>query len=108
MEGETFGQYILKTNRTPRSPCSIRTTTTARTSHVGLKSALRGDTAKIVAEASYELSDPTIDSQIVTLKDSGADVLMDLSTPKFTAQAIRKVKELEWTPMQFLVSPQTR
>ena len=48
--------------------------------------------AKIVAEVSYELSDPTIASQIVKLKGSGADVLMDFTTPKFVAQAIRKVR----------------
>jgi ABC-type branched-subunit amino acid transport system substrate-binding protein len=53
--------------------------------------------AKVVA-LSYELSDPTIDSQIVNLKSSGAQVLLLAGTPKFTAQAIRKANELSWKP----------
>jgi substrate-binding family protein len=70
----------------------------------GLKSALDGGSAKIVAEVSYELSDPTIASQIVKLKESRADVLMDFTTPKFAAQAIRRIGDLEWKPLQFVVS----
>jgi branched-chain amino acid transport system substrate-binding protein len=56
----------------------------------------------IVSEQSYELSDPTVDSQIVNLKNSGADVFVNISTPKFAAQAIRKVNEIGWKPFQFL------
>ena len=56
----------------------------------------------IVAEASYELTDPTIDSQIVKLKAAGADLLYDASTPKFAAQAIKKVADLGWKPVHIL------
>ena len=56
----------------------------------------------IVAETSYELSDPTIDSQIVQLKSAGADVFYDASTPKFAAQAIKKVADLGWKPLHIL------
>jgi hypothetical protein len=56
----------------------------------------------IVAEASYELTDPTIDSQIVRLKAAGADLLYDASTPKFAAQAIKKVADLGWKPVHIL------
>ena len=56
----------------------------------------------IVAEASYELSDPTVDSQMVTLKASGADLFYNITTPKFGAQAIRKAAELGWKPVQIL------
>jgi ABC-type branched-subunit amino acid transport system substrate-binding protein len=56
----------------------------------------------IVAEASYELSDPTIDSQMVTLKASGADLFYNITTPKFGAQAIKKAAELGWKPVQIL------
>jgi branched-chain amino acid transport system substrate-binding protein len=71
----------------------------------GLKMGL-GDahTNAIVAEASYELTDPTIDSQIITLAGSRADVFMSLTTPKFAAQAIRKAYELNWKPVQFITS----
>ena len=55
-------------------------------------------------QASYEISKPTIDSQIVTLKATGADVLFNMSSPKFAAQAIRKLADLNWKPMHFLTS----
>ena len=52
--------------------------------------------------ATYEVSDPTIDSQIVKLKASGADVFVIAATPKFAAQSIRKAFEIGWRPMTFL------
>jgi len=68
----------------------------------GLKDGL-GDKAKmIVAEVSYEVSDPTVDSQIVQLQASGADVFVNITTPKFAAQAIRKVYDIGWKPVQYL------
>jgi branched-chain amino acid transport system substrate-binding protein len=56
----------------------------------------------IVAEESFETSEPSIDDHIVKLKSSGADVFMDIATPKFAAQAIKKVSELQWKPLHFL------
>jgi branched-chain amino acid transport system substrate-binding protein len=56
----------------------------------------------IVAQASYEVTDPTVDSQIVTLKGSGADVFFNITTPKFAAQAIRKVADLGWKVTHYL------
>ncbi len=63
-----------------------------------------GDKAKtmIVAKVSYETSDPTIDSQMVTLKASGADVFFNVTTPKFAAQAIKKAAEIGWKPLHYL------
>ena len=63
-----------------------------------------GDKAKsmIVAQATYEVTDPTVDSQIVTLKGSGADMFFNITTPKFAAQAIRKVADLGWKPVHYL------
>jgi ABC-type branched-subunit amino acid transport system substrate-binding protein len=63
-----------------------------------------GDKAKtmIVAQATYEVTDPTIDSQIVTLKGSGADTFFNITTPKFAAQAIRKVADIGWKPVHYL------
>ena len=69
----------------------------------GLKDALGAKAASmIVAEKSYELSDPTVDSQMVTLKSSGADLFYNITTPKFGAQAIKKAAELDWKPVQIL------
>jgi ABC-type branched-subunit amino acid transport system substrate-binding protein len=56
----------------------------------------------VVAEVSYEVTDPTVDSQVVTLKGSGADVLMNFSTPKAAAQVIRKVYDIGWKPTHFI------
>ena len=56
----------------------------------------------IVAEASYEVSDPTIDSQILKIKDAGADLFYQRTTPKQAAQAIKKIHELGWKPVHIL------
>ena len=70
----------------------------------GFKEGLGEKAGLIVKELSYEVTDPTIDSQIVNLKATGADVLMTITTPKFGAQAIRKVADLGWKPTHFIVS----
>ena len=64
-----------------------------------------GDRAKsmIVAEASYDLTDATVESQIIQLKSSGADTLLNAATAKFGAQAIRKVADLDWHPLHVIV-----
>jgi branched-chain amino acid transport system substrate-binding protein len=74
----------------------------------GLRDAL-GDKADkmIVATASYEPTDPTVDSQVVTLQGAGADVFFNGGTPKFGAQAIRKAYDINWHPMQFVASVST-
>lgn len=104
MEGKTFGQYILKNKPGAKVGVLYQNDDYGKDFLIGLKSVL-GDKTKIVAEVAYEITEPTIDSQIVRLKDSGADVLLYFSTPKFTAQGLRKVKETNWTPLQFLASP---
>ena len=69
----------------------------------GLKDGLGDKASKlIVAEASYEVSDPTVDSQIVSLKGSGADVFINITTPKFSALAVRKVYDIGWKPVHYL------
>lgn len=105
MEGKTFGDYIVKTKPDAKIAVLYQNDDYGKDFLTGLKSALGDGKAKIVSELAYEITQPTIDSEIVRLKDSGADVLMYFSTPKFTAQGLRKVKELNWTPLQFLVSP---
>ncbi len=56
----------------------------------------------IVTEASYEVTDPTVDSQIVQLQASGADTFFNITTPKFAAQAIRKACDIGWKPVHYL------
>jgi ABC-type branched-subunit amino acid transport system substrate-binding protein len=70
---------------------------------IGFKGLLGDKAAKmIVAEQSYEITDPTVDSQVVSLKSSGADVLLTFATPKFAAQVIRKVADIGWKPTHYL------
>ena len=69
----------------------------------GLKDGLGAKAASmIVAEESYETTEPTIDSHIVKLKSTGADVFFNITTPKFAAQAIKKNAEIGWKPLHFL------
>ena len=68
----------------------------------GLKDGLGAKASMIVKEASYEVTDPSIDSQILSLKDSGADVFVNIATPKFAALAIRKVYDSGWKPVHYL------
>ena len=73
----------------------------------GFKEGLGAKANMIVAEATYELSDPTVDSQIIQLKASGADVLVEFVLNKAAAQAIRKVYDLGWKPTQYVASTST-
>jgi branched-chain amino acid transport system substrate-binding protein len=69
----------------------------------GFKAGLGEQAGKlIVAELSYEVTDPTVDSQIISLKNSGADVFFNITTPKFAAQAIRKAADIGWQPLHLL------
>lgn len=63
--------------------------------------------AMIVSEKSYEVTDPSIDSQIIALQTSGADTLFAFATPKFAAQTIRKVHDMSWRPLHFVAYPVT-
>ncbi len=68
----------------------------------GIKDGLGKEVSRIVKEVSYEVTDPTVDSQIIELKDSGANVFFNVAIPKFAAQAMRKVADLKWKPAQYL------
>ena len=70
---------------------------------IGLKDGLGADHAgMVIKEVSYETSEPTVDSQIVTLQSSGADVFLIVATPKFAAQAIRKAYDIGWMPVRYM------
>jgi ABC-type branched-subunit amino acid transport system substrate-binding protein len=66
-----------------------------------------GGHAKVIAEATYDLTDPTVDSQLINLANSGADVFYNITTGKATSQSIRKVAELGWKPLQLLSAGST-
>ena len=73
----------------------------------GLKDGFAGKASAIIAEESYEISEPTIDNHIVKLKASGADVLISITTPKFAAQTIKKMAEIDWKALQIVANVST-
>ncbi|WP_375778118.1 ABC transporter substrate-binding protein [Bradyrhizobium sp. ma5] len=103
-EGRIFAKYILEHRPQARIGVLYQNDDFGKDVLKGLKDGLGEKTALIVAEATYEISDPTADSQIVKLKTANADVFVDLTSPRFAALAIRKVAELGWKPMHFISS----
>ena len=105
-EGAIYGRYLRETKPDARIAVLYQNDDAGEDYFAGLKAGLgREATQKmIVAVQTYETSDPTPDSQILNLRSSGANVLFDNSTPKFAAQAIRKVYDIGWRPTHFLTS----
>ncbi|MGP8120497.1 MAG: ABC transporter substrate-binding protein [Xanthobacteraceae bacterium] len=102
-EAHIYAKYILANHPNAKIGILYQNDDLGRDYVTGLKAGLGAKAASmIVGEASYETSDPTIDSQIVKLKSQGADLLYDASTPKFAAQAIKKVADLDWHPVHIL------
>ena len=101
-EGHIYAKYILANHPNARIAILYQNDDLGKDYVKGLKDALGAKANMVIAEASYELSDPTVDSQMVTLKSSGADLFYNITTPKFGAQAIRKAAELGWKPIQIL------
>jgi branched-chain amino acid transport system substrate-binding protein len=105
-EGHIYARYIL--DNLPQGKIGIlyQNDDSGRDYLKGLKDGLGAEAAKrmIVAELPYDPSDPTVDSQIVSLKTLGADIFFDEASPKFAAQAIRKAAEIGWKPTLFLAS----
>ena len=102
-EAHIYGKYILATKPDAKISVLYQNDGFGKDYLIGLKEALGADRAgMIVKEVSYETSEPTIDSQIVTLQGSGADVIVIATTPKFGAQAIRKTFDLGWTPVRIV------
>jgi len=103
VEGRIYGQYILKEHPNAKIGVLYQNDDLGKDYLNGIKAGLGDKAAKmIVAEASYEVSDPTVDSQIIKIKDAGADLFFSASTPKQAAQAIKKIYEMGWHPIQIV------
>ncbi|WP_171947745.1 ABC transporter substrate-binding protein [Bradyrhizobium erythrophlei] len=103
VEGRIYGQYILKEHSDAKIGVLYQNDDFGKDYLNGIKAGLGDKAAKmVVAEASYEVSDPTIDSQILKIKDAGADLFFSATTPKQAAQAIKKIAELGWHPVQIV------
>jgi branched-chain amino acid transport system substrate-binding protein len=104
-EGEIYAKYILSEKPDARIGILSQNDDLGRDYLLGFRRGL-GDKAAtmIVSSQTYNTSDPTVDSQVVSLKASGADVFFIVTVPKFSAQAIRKAYDIGWRPQEFVVS----
>ena len=102
-ESRIYAKYILKNMPNAKIAILYQNDDYGKDYVKGLKDGLGAKAVSmIVAEESYETTQPTIDSSIVKLKSTNADVFFNVTTPKFAAQAIKKMAEIEWKPLHFL------
>ncbi|MEH2479452.1 branched-chain amino acid transport system substrate-binding protein [Nitrobacteraceae bacterium AZCC 2146] len=100
-EGRIFAKYALTEKPNGKIAVLYQNDDLGKDLLKGLKDGLGDKASMIVAEESYEVAEPTIENHIVKVKASGADIFVSISTPKFAAQAIKKVAEIGWKPMYF-------
>ena len=102
-ETQIYAKYLLKEKPNAKIAVLFQNDDYGKDYLKGLKDGLGAKAASmIVMEESYETTEPTIDNHIVKLKSTGADVFVNITTPKFAAQAIKKIAEVEWKPLHFL------
>jgi ABC-type branched-subunit amino acid transport system substrate-binding protein len=104
LEGRTYGRYIATHQPDAKIAVLYQNDDYGKDLLKALKEGLGEHVKSVVAEATYEVSDATVDSQIATLKASHADTFVNVTTPKFAAQAIRKVYDIGWKPTQYLAN----
>jgi branched-chain amino acid transport system substrate-binding protein len=105
VEGRIYGAYILKNYPGKTIGVLYQNDDFGKDYVIGLHEGLGAQADKlIVVEASYETTSPTVDSQVVQIKGSNPDIFVNIATPKFAAQAIKKAGELAWHPVQFLTN----
>ena len=104
-QSRAFARYILEAAPNGKIGVLYQNDDYGKDNLSGLKTGLADRVGMIVKEASYDVTDPTVDSQIVSLRSSGADVLFDVGIPKFTAQAIRKAYDIGWKPLHIIMFP---
>jgi branched-chain amino acid transport system substrate-binding protein len=101
-EARIYAKYLMKEKPDAKIAVMYQNDDFGKDYLKGLKDGLGAKGSMITAEESYETSEPTIDNHIVKLKASGADVFIDIATPKFAAQAIKKIAEIEWKPLHIV------
>ena len=104
LEGRLYAEYIVKTRPNARIAVIAPNEDAGKDYVRGFKAGLGEHIDQLVSETTYLTADPTIDSQMVTMRESGADVFFAEATPKFAAQAIRKAASMGWKPLIILPS----
>jgi branched-chain amino acid transport system substrate-binding protein len=103
-EAQIYAKFILKEKPDAKIAVFYQNDDFGKDYLKGLKDGLGAKASMIITEESYETTEPSIDSHIVKLKSTGADVFVSITTPKFAAQAIKKLAELQWKPMQIVAN----
>ena len=101
-EGAIYAKHVLANVKDPKIGVLMQNDDYGKDYFGGFKEGLGKDADKIVKHVTFEVTDPTVDSQVIQLKDSGANVFFNIATPKAAAQAIRKAADLGWKPAQYL------
>jgi len=101
-EAIVYAKHILANVQDPKIGVLMHNDDYGKDYWNGFKEGLGKDIDKVVKHASYEMSDPTVDSQVLQLKHAGANVFLNISLPKFAAQAIRKAADIGWKPVHYL------
>jgi branched-chain amino acid transport system substrate-binding protein len=104
-EGKIYAKFLTKTLPNAKYAILYQNDDLGKDYVNAFKSLLKSDFDRRVVAAAYEINDPTVDSQVVNLKSSGAEALLVAGTPKFAAQAIRKASEIGWKPTILLNYP---
>ncbi len=102
VEGAIYAKHVLATKPGAKIAILFQNDDYGKDYLKGFKDGLGAAVKQIVSEVSYETSDPTVDSQVVQMQGSGADVFFNITTPKFAAQAIRKAFDIGWKPVHYL------
>ena len=103
-EGRIYANYIMREKPDGKIGVLYQNDDFGKDYLKGLKDGLGDKKSLVVVEASYETQDPTVDSQVISMKAAGCEVFVNTAIPKFAAQAIRRVVEIEWKPLQILSS----
>jgi branched-chain amino acid transport system substrate-binding protein len=101
-EGRVYAQHVLSNVKDAKIGVLFQNDDYGKDYLKGFEDGLGDKKSLIVMKQSYEVTDPTVDSQIVNLKNSGANVFFNITTPKFAAQAIKKAHDLGWKPVHYL------
>src|SRR5437660_7575867 len=103
-EARIYAKYLIKEKPDAKIAILFQNDDFGKDYLKGLKDGLGAKASMIIAEESYETTEPTIDNHIVKLKSTGADVFLNIATPKFAAQAIKKVHEVDWKPLHIVTN----
>ena len=101
-EGTIYAKHALANVEDAKFAVLMQNDDYGKDYYAGLRAGLGKEAGRIVRMASYEVTDPTVESQMIELKDTGANVFFDIAAPKFAAQSIRKMAELGWKPAHYL------